>query len=518
MKNKNFLQNNIGLWEEIFMILSQITKLSDYYSNEKFNNDNLPLSKLFYKILLLHSEKKDIILQFERIIEEKSNNPEILNSFTKLINFLLSGLHIESKIEKKKEEEKKNNSNLNGFSENVDEALNIFNENKKGDDFIQKNFFGIKKITKFCKECEHQLYLYNHFKYASLDLINITGRVNITPLFNAIFKEFDKNMFCISCKKNTTHKIKIEIDTMPKYLIILLYNHQEGIEIKFLDEEFEENYYLLSFIIKKEKSTLNKLFQAFKCNKSNNKEYESFWTDNDKIFSINNNGRKYHEKEEIPENPYMIIYKEKKEKKPENNTISDKHNYSSESDYRLINNEFSNKKNRNRRNKDISSSKNFMKDEKNNEKKNKKYKINSINNKEEKNKDKKDNINSINNKEEKNNDKKNKNHKINNINNKEEKNNENKNEAKINQISNNNGERIIRLYFKFQIEIYFIDIENTKSFDIILDELADKYDISEIHNTNNMKLLYNNYKIKKEKSPLNLNIPHGSYIYILSNS
>jgi hypothetical protein len=155
-----------------------------------------------------------------------------------------------------------------------------------------------------------------------------------------------------------------------------------------------------------------------------------------------------------------------------------------------------------------------MKDEKNNEKKNKKYKINSINNKEEKNNDKKYKINSINNKEEKNNDKKNKNH----INNKEEKNNENKNEAKINQISNNNGERIIRLYFKFQIEIYFIDIENTKSFDIILDELADKYDISEIHNTNNMKLLYNNYKIKKEKSPLNLNIPHGSYIYILSNS
>ena len=242
---------------------------------------------------------------------------------------------------------------------------------------------------------------------------------------------------------------------------------------------------------------MNKLFQAFKCNKSNNKEYESFWTDNDKIFSINNNGRKYHEKEEIPENPYMIIYKEKKEKKSENNTVSDKHNYSSESDYRLINNEFSNKKNRNRRNKDISSSKNFMKDEKNNEKKNKKYKINSINNKEEKN-----------------NDKKNKNH----INNKEEKNNENKNEAKINQISNNNGERIIRLYFKFQIEIYFIDIENTKSFDIILDELANRYDISEIHNTNNMKLLYNNYKIKKEKSPLNLNIPHGSYIYILSNS
>ena len=219
------------------------------------------------------------------------------------------------------------------------------------------------------------------------------------------------------------------------------------------------------------KKNKNKLFQAFKCNKSNNKEYESFWTDNDKIFSINNNGRKYHEKEEIPENPYMIIYKEKKEKKSENNTVSDKHNYSSESDYRLINNEFSNKKNRNRRNKDISSSKNFMKDEKNNEKKNKKYRINSINNKEEKNKDK---INSINRKEDKNNAIKNKNHKINNINNKEEKNNENINEAKINQISNNNGERIIRLYFKFLIEIYFIDIENTKSFDIILDELADK--------------------------------------------
>ena len=249
-------------------------------------------------------------------------------------------------------------------------------------------------------------------------------------------------MHCINCKRNTLFNIKIEIVEMPKYLIILLYNHKEDIEIKFLDNEFDNNYYLKSFIIKKEKSKLNKLFNFFKCGKVDNKKYKLFCVEDDKYYTLNENGRDYCDKEDIPEKPYFIIYKNKKEKK---------------------------KKKLNKKNPEESGER-LISDGSN--KRQMKPKINTI---------KKSKIvgESI--------------------------------------KSSTEGERIIRLYFKYKIknETYFIDIENTKTFEIILTELKEKFGLSAF---NNINLFYLGNKINKKKTPLILGIPHGSYIYISPDS
>ena len=442
MENKNNFQ--CQLWEEIFLSLSKITKLSDYYSDKKFNNNDLPVSKLFYDLFQLNIEIKDIIMNFERIIIESNINNEIINSPEKLLNFLLYALHKESLLENDIMQEK--NININNKSENFEnenEALDYFeliNNNNKS--FIQKYFFGIKKIRKSCKECNKDYYIFNYFKFAPLDIKEISGIVDIRALYNNIFREFEIDMHCINCKRNTLFNIKIEIVEMPKYLIILLYNHKEDIEIKFLDNEFDNNYYLKSFIIKKEKSKLNKLFNFFKCGKVDNKKYKLFCVEDDKYYTLNENGRDYCDKEDIPEKPYFIIYKNKKEKK---------------------------KKKLNKKNPEESGER-LISDGSN--KRQMKPKINTI---------KKSKIvgESI--------------------------------------KSSTEGERIIRLYFKYKIknETYFIDIENTKTFEIILTELKEKFGLSAF---NNINLFYLGNKINKKKTPLILGIPHGSYIYISPDS
>ena len=436
MENKNILQ--CQLWEEIFLSLSKITKLSDYYSDNKFNKNDLPVSKLFYDIFQLHIDIKDIIMNFERIINESIIDNEKINSPEKLLNFLLYALHKESQLENDVMQD--NNINIKNKSENFEnekEALDYFKEinDNNNKSFIQKYFFGIKKIRKNCKECNKNYYIFNYFKFAPLDIKEISGTVDIRALYNNILREFEKDMFCINCKRDTLFNIQIEIVEMPKYLIILLYNHKEDIEIKFLDDEFDNNYYLKSFIIKKEKSKLNKLFNIFKCGKVDNKKYKLFCVEDNKYYTLNQNGREYYDKEDIPEKPYFIIYKNKKEKNKKMNNVNPE-----QSGERLISN---------------SSNKRQMK-----------QKINKI-----------------------------------------------KNSIK----SSTEGERIIRLYFKYRIKnfTYFIDIENTKTFEIILKELKEKYDLSEF---NNINIFYLDNTINKKKTPLILGIPHGAYIYILPDS
>ena len=537
MKNGNVLHSENNLWEEIFINLSRIQKLSDHYNNEKYNNDDLPLSKLFYEILKLRLDSKEIITKFEQIINQLNINLDILNSSNKLLNFLLYGLHMESKteikIEGKNKDIKNDLNNRKEFFEDEKEARNFFNEknNEYKNCFIKKNFFGIKKIIKCCGGCRKKFYSFNHFKFSPLDIKNINKSVRLNPTNDALFREFEKNMICDFCKKKEEFKIKIEIKEMPKYYIILLYNHQNNVEIKFLDEIFDENYNLLSFIIKKEKSNLDSLFKLFKCSKGNNKKYKSFWVENGKFFSMVKEGRKSYEKEKIPEKPYFIIYK-RKSKEPDTDTLHITSDSGSEkrSLFKLSSNKTKDENNNSIKTSKIS---NIIKGKKNVKESNiisinHNIKINNEVNNTDENIESKDIINnqnkiiikSVNKVNDKNiiiNNKKNidttnnKNDVI--INNKDIIKNDNQDS-----IKNNTGvEGIIRLYFKNQTknEIYFLDIENTKTFEIILNELNDKFCLSDF---DKLKLFFNKKEIDKIKSPMNINIPHGSYIYILPTS
>ena len=76
---------------------------------------------------------------------------------------------------------------------------------------------------------------------------------------------------------------------------------------------------------------------------------------------------------------------------------------------------------------------------------------------------------------------------------------------------------IIRLYFKYEnkSEIYFIDTENTKTFEMIMNELKNTFGLSDF---DKIKLRLGDKEINKLKTPKFFGISHGTYIYMLPNS
>ena len=98
-----------------------------------------------------------------------------------------------------------------------------------------------------------------------------------------------------------------------------------------------------------------------------------------------------------------------------------------------------------------------------------------------------------------------------------DKNNQNKKIKMLDIIkSSTMGERIIRLYFIYNNininENYFIDIENTCTFEEILNELANIYDLS---NVNDLRIIYKGKELKKKDQPIYLDIQHGAKIFLV---
>jgi len=279
MKNENVLRTENNLWEEIFISLSKIKSLTDHYSDKTYKNNKYPLSKLFYKMTQSNTETKDILREFERIINQLKVKEKILNSSNKLLNFLLYGLHMESKYKNGEE-----NNMINSYSndkleyfEKEKEAYDYFQSKNNNMTYIQKQFFGIKKINKFCEVCEMNLIAYNHFKFFPLDLRNVDRDTTLKSIIESIYREFKKEMYCKYCKKKKELILNIEIKKLPKYLIFLLYNYKNNdLEIEFIDDDLGDNYNLKCFIIKKEKSKLKKLSKLFKCKNIDNKENNLF--------------------------------------------------------------------------------------------------------------------------------------------------------------------------------------------------------------------------------------------------
>ena len=120
MEDENILQSENILWKEIFICLSKVKSLIDNFSDKKYNNKKLPLSKLFHEIIQPYYEQEDILIEFEEIIKKLKIKEDTLSSSNKLLNFLLYGLHIESIFNNS---EKKNDNNLNS---NLNNKLEYF--------------------------------------------------------------------------------------------------------------------------------------------------------------------------------------------------------------------------------------------------------------------------------------------------------------------------------------------------------------------------------------------------------
>ena len=538
MENRNNSQLNLDInyWEAIFSSFAKIKKFNCYFTEElKPNNDKSLLTNLLYIFLKKEISSKNFVNEFKNIVISKkinSSNP------AKLINFFLDELHYELKNKNIETNVINNNDSSIEFIYDNDEAYNLFTEYAKNNkSFIQELFFGTKKITKCCQSCKSTSYEYSYLKFIPLNLQNITDSIKLEYLFKNVQREFDQKLFCQKCKKDKEFKKKIEIKKMPEVLIILLYNYKKNIKVDFVPT-LEENYLLKSFVIGYEKQSL--LNSILNCSKNNNKGYISYGKKDSKFFMIKDGNINYIKRKEFSKgNPHILFYKRRNEKsKGDNKETFFDSNPEMNSKESMI----SSKKKKNRSNFSNSESSSFDKiiSENNSEKKkissnrskDKKEGMTSIKEEEINNNVplKKSNNNKIN--ENKMNDLKVKNSiineslKVNDINiNNDIKNDNNKNNliyvsmnndnfknnGSMNSIYNENA-KIITLYFKFNNgNIFFIDVDDSTTFEKIKIDLKKNYEWIVLNNVN---LYFNQKKIENYEIPRNLGIDDGDYINV----
>ena len=514
-KSNNHLNLDINYWEAIFSSFAKINKLNCYFTEKLKPTNDESLTNLLYNFLKKDISINNFVNEFQNMVISKninSSNP------AKLINFFLEELHyeLENRNKKIKINEINNKDSLNEFIYDNDEAYKLFTDYAKNNkSFIQELFFGIKNIKKSCQTCKSTSYEYSYLKFIPLNLQNITDSIKLEYLFNNVQREYAQKLLCPKCKKEKEFKKQIVIKKMPEVLILLLYNYKKNIKVDFVPT-LEENYQLKSFVIGYEKQSL--LNSILNCSKNNNKGYISYGKKNSKYYMIKNGKINYIKKNEFSKgNPYILFYKRRNEKSKEDNKdifldskpgINSKEamiaNKKMKNSSTFSNTEsLSSDKILSDDKKEIENKKNTPVNKNNNNKNNKnKKKINDINVKNNIMNEnlKKDDINI-------NNGTKNDNKKNNLI--FSSMNNSSFINGSMNSTYNENG-KIITLYFKFNNgNIFFIDVDDSNTFEKIKIELKKTYEWIELNNVN---LYYNQKKIENNEIPRNLGIDDGDYI------
>ena len=134
---QNAKNYNSLFWKEVFSSFQKITQLADYFTELKQepNNENYPLTKLFYDLFNNKISIKKTPELFKKIIISKNRRDLLLNP-RQLFDFLLEELHheliiLENKIIK--------GENINKISNEIEKAEELFDEYEKNNkSFIQK--------------------------------------------------------------------------------------------------------------------------------------------------------------------------------------------------------------------------------------------------------------------------------------------------------------------------------------------------------------------------------------------
>ena len=548
MENENIfkLKPNFSYWEEVFSSFILLRIFNDYFQHMKSEPDDneYPISKLFYDLFNKKIEQSNCPIEFQKIIFSKKME-KIINSPPKLFGFLLLELHNEIKIldRQKKinnyiQKVQKEEKNLN---EKEKEAYKFFKlQSQNENSFVQNLFFGIKKIIKSCEKCKTKAYIFRYFIFCPFNIEKIKEMVDIKDLYENIQREFDSKNKCQDCQNNFT--MKIEIFEEPKILILLFFNYQKKTRVDF-DVKFNDKYIIESFIMGKyERKSIfeclcsktfsdnNKSFVAYRRenkntsnlndtddnNISNNEKYKNKKNkeDNNEYFKIENGKNIPINKKELNKgNPYIIFYSKisennrNNEEKIDINETEENYNggFDSYEPFKKI--------------KDL----NY-------------YSMNGIEN-EDKNSNKIDGKNltksSFGHQSNNSNDKNTKQSIIKSmtfINNEENNNNLNINEiqnesvkkSRINKnllVSNNttieDDEGLIRLYFMFTDgNILCIDVDNSATFQEIVQELKKQNEWISINADN---LYFNDIKIDGNQRPESAGMKHGDYIDVYTN-
>ena len=572
--NNSELKPNLIFWEKVFSSFFIIKKFSKYFVKKSFNK-NLSLSKLFSDLFKKEISFEECPTELIKIIKSK-NKGKLLSNPTQLFNYILTELHNELKSLEKNEENKQ--IQINEYETDEKKAYDMFikyyNNNRS---FIEKLFFGIKKITKTCQNCYMSFYVFKFLKFCPINLENMYGFLRLKFLYKNIQRIFEKEYFCINCNKHHKFKIKTEIVSNPDILIFVLFNYYKDVKIDFTESlildgdltkssEEEKEYNIKSFVMgKQKKNLLNYLF----CCKKNNIKIDYITYGKKKktkgFFKIVNEGTEKIDQKLLDKgNPYILFYK-KKIKKNNHDDKSDNYTdyYSScESNEIIIKtNKKKGNNNTKKTSKNIIISKASFENEKRkkcskssmgsytytNEMINIKHDNNNNNINNSMNNNINNNINNDINKNINNNINNNKNinnniinnHNINNnINNNNNIKIENDNNNNINIINDNiignsskeinnkslnksfdynlnNEERNIRLYFHINDKFtYFLDTDKFLTFEEIITQLKEENEDISFEIIN---LFVKEKKIENEKSPIEIGIKNGEHINIINS-
>ena len=209
-----------------------------------------------------------------------------------------------------------------GNKEKKVKKLNIINESekrpyenlykkffqRKGDSFIYNLFYGITKLTKFCKHCGKNISIkfnvYNMLEFPLYNLVknNSNKELTLFELYNNFVKEIKCEGECDNCNNDEIYS-KTTIYTLPKYLMICLqrtcdrdyfYNNVTYPKNLKMNSEFDNNinYYILDCVIQHSGGTYGGHYTALVPFDNDNNKWmrfsDSSWDDNYSEFQSRN--------------------------------------------------------------------------------------------------------------------------------------------------------------------------------------------------------------------------------------
>ena len=209
-----------------------------------------------------------------------------------------------------------------GNKEKKVNKLNIINESekrpyenlykkffqRKGDSFIYNLFYGITKLTKFCKNCGKNISIkfnvYNMLEFPLYNLVknNSNKELTLLELYNDFVKETKCEGECDNCNNDDIYS-KTTIYTLPKYLMICLqrtcdrdyfYNNVTYPKNLKMKSEFDNNIncYMLDCVIQHSGGTYGGHYTALVPFDNDNNKWmrfsDSSWDDNYSEFQSRN--------------------------------------------------------------------------------------------------------------------------------------------------------------------------------------------------------------------------------------
>ena len=253
-QNKN-LDKKIKPYLEALTLFSKMNEISKNFSQKYRQNNknrNLPNEFKSLEVFINYFKINNVLTQSGEDLQKRKEKIYIQNSPEKVFYFFLAELH---KIFKNNfgEEDERENNKIKAIEYDRDKANKSFNEFfVKDSSTISELFFGIKLITKTCRNCSMTQYSCKYIKAIPLKVEKIDSKVQLESLIPTIIeKSFDREDLCQMCSKKQIMDVKIKITKYPKILILIFINYKNEVKIKF--EKFlnicNQKYCLISAAI-----------------------------------------------------------------------------------------------------------------------------------------------------------------------------------------------------------------------------------------------------------------------------